>query len=327
MESANAYSTMPMENVNDVGLINFIDEENFDQFIELIRGETADPIVTFFPNNDCEHITGCFSEANVQFEPASTDFFDWNATNMSDPISLYASLPKEMKLRKEAEEEGEEEDNDFDESSATTTTTTRTVSPATPTKNSARTDRTLVSERKRRGRMKEKLYALRSLVPNITKLDKASVIGDAILYVQGLQTEAEKLKIEVAGLESSLNGMNDNKGGAFQNAKKMNFTSYYPAIKKISKMDVFQVEEKGSYVRLVCNKGRHVAASLFKALDSLTGFYVQSSNLATSSDDYILTFTLNVREYEVDINLSNLKLWIASAFLNQGFDFETSPLA
>lgn len=59
-------------------------------------------------------------------------------------------------------------------------------------------------------------------------------------------------------------------------------------------MDVFQVEEKGSYVRLVCNKGRHVAASLFKALDSLTGFYVQSSNLATSSDDYILTFTLNV---------------------------------
>ncbi|XP_009793167.1 transcription factor FER-LIKE IRON DEFICIENCY-INDUCED TRANSCRIPTION FACTOR-like [Nicotiana tabacum] len=329
MESANAYSTMPMENVNDVGLINFIDEENFDQFIELIRGETADPIVTFCPNNDYEHITGCFSEANVQFEPASTDFFDWNATNMSDPISLYASLPNEMKLSEE--EEGEEEDNDFDESSATTTTTTttRTVSPATPTKKSTRTDRsrTLVSERKRRGRMKEKLYALRSLVPNITKLDKASVIGDAILYVQGLQTEATKLKIEVAGLESSLNGMNDNKGGAFQNAKKMNFTSYYPAIKKISKMDVFQVEEKGCYVRLVCNKGRHVAASLFKALDSLTGFYVQSSNLATSSDDYILTFTLNVREYEVDINFGNLKLWIASAFLNQGFDFETYPLA
>lgn len=74
------------------------------------------------------------------------------------------------------------------------------------------------------------------------QLDKAYVIGDAILYVQGLQTEATKLKIEVAGLESSLNGMNDNKGGAFQNAKKMNFTSYYPAIKKISKVCVIKTK-------------------------------------------------------------------------------------
>lgn len=63
---------------------------------------------------------------------------------------------------------------------------------------------------------------------------------------------------------------------------------------KLLQMDVTQVEEKGFYVRLVCNKGRQIAASLFKALESLTGFNVQSSNLATSTNDYILTFTLNV---------------------------------
>ncbi|CAN4102462.1 unnamed protein product [Withania somnifera] len=312
-------------NVNDVGLINFLDEDNFEQFIELIRGETADPIVKFCPNYDCEHITGCFSAANGQFEPTSMDFYDWNATSMPDPISLYASLPGEMKLD---EVEGEE-DNDCDESSGTTTTTTTTVTLGMPKMKSTRTDRsrTLISERKRRGRMKEKLYALRSLVPNITKMDKASIIGDAILYVQGLQTKAKKLKVEIAEFESSVNGMNNNKGGIFQNAKKMNFTSYYPAIKRIIKMDVVQLEEKGFYVRLVCNKGRQVAASLFKALESLTGFNVQSSNLATSTNGYILTFILNVRECDqLDINFCNLKLWIASAFLNQGFDFETSPL-
>lgn len=59
-------------------------------------------------------------------------------------------------------------------------------------------------------------------------------------------------------------------------------------------MEVIPVEEKGFYVRLVCNKGRQVAACLFKALESLTGFNVQSSNLATSINDYVLTFTLNV---------------------------------
>ncbi|KAM3304798.1 hypothetical protein P3S67_011664 [Capsicum chacoense] len=323
MESANASTIMSMENnVKDVGLINFLDEDNFEQFIELIRGETGDPIVKFCPTYDCEYITGCFSAANAQFEPTSMDFNDWNTTRMSDPFSLYTSLPGKMNIH----EEDEEEDNDCDESSASMTTTI--VTPGTPTKKSTRTDRsrTLISERKRRGKMKEKLYALRSLVPNITKLDKASIIGDAILYVQGLQTKAEILKVEIADFESSHNRMNNNQGGIFQSAMKTNFTSYFPTIKRITKMEVIKVEEKGFYVRLVCYKGRQVAASLFKALESLTGFNVQSSNLATSSNDYILTFTLNARECEMDRNCSNLKLWIAIAFGNHGFDFETSPL-
>ena len=59
-------------------------------------------------------------------------------------------------------------------------------------------------------------------------------------------------------------------------------------------MDVFQVEERGFYVRLVCNKGGGVALSLYKALESLTDFIVQSSNLATVSERFVLTFTLNV---------------------------------
>uniref|UniRef100_A0A0E0GZT0 BHLH domain-containing protein n=1 Tax=Oryza nivara TaxID=4536 RepID=A0A0E0GZT0_ORYNI len=92
--------------------------------------------------------------------------------------------------------------------------------------------KTIVSERKRRVRMKEKLYELRALVPNITKvrtqcliarvgvamaappcaiantslmiawqMDKASIIADAVVYVKDLQAHARKLKEEVAALE------------------------------------------------------------------------------------------------------------------------------
>ena len=36
------------------------------------------------------------------------------------------------------------------------------------------------------------------------QMDKASIVGDAVFYVQQLQMQAKKLKAEVAELESSL---------------------------------------------------------------------------------------------------------------------------
>ena len=58
---------------------------------------------------------------------------------------------------------------------------------------------------------------------------------------------------------------------------------------------MFQVEERGFYVKVVCKNGEGTAVSLYKALESLTSFNVHSSNLATAnSDRYVLTFTLNV---------------------------------
>ena len=57
------------------------------------------------------------------------------------------------------------------------------------------------------------------------------------------------------------------------------------------------MEEKGYYVRLVCNTGQGVAVSLHKALESITSFQVQSSNLATVGDNFVLTFTLNVSSF------------------------------
>ncbi|TQD79389.1 hypothetical protein C1H46_035039 [Malus baccata] len=58
--------------------------------------------------------------------------------------------------------------------------------------------------------------------------------------------------------------------------------------------DVSQVEEKGFYVKVACNKGQVVATALYKALESLARFNVQSSNLNTvSADRFELAFTLN----------------------------------
>lgn len=60
-------------------------------------------------------------------------------------------------------------------------------------------------------------------------------------------------------------------------------------------MDVFEVEERGVYVRIVSNKEKGVAVFLYRALES--SFDVRTSNLAAASSDhekYVFTFTLHV---------------------------------
>ncbi|XP_004506077.1 transcription factor FER-LIKE IRON DEFICIENCY-INDUCED TRANSCRIPTION FACTOR [Cicer arietinum] len=303
---------------NDFELHDFIQDPNFDQFISLIRGENEDTTI-FNINSDL--INGNFIDNSFLSYPAIP--FDQcnnnnNNNNFVTPFDPTSSLSSFSCFDGEAKREIGEENDDGDNSPTTTT--------SVDTKPRSKTDRskTLISERRRRVRMKEKLYALRSLVPNITKMDKASIIGDAVTYMYELKSQSKKLKSEVAGLEASL-AVSKSHQGSIESSKKIQFSNNNGSIcKKIVQMDMFQVDERGFYVKIVCNKGERVAASLYKSLESLRGFNIQNSNLATVSANFLLTFSLNMKESEPEMDLSNLKLWVIDAFLNQGFEFTPS---
>ncbi|XP_030520846.2 transcription factor FER-LIKE IRON DEFICIENCY-INDUCED TRANSCRIPTION FACTOR [Rhodamnia argentea] len=299
----------------------FIEEDNFDQMIDLIQGESVHPIAKLGFEYDL--LDGVMSGGQVI--PTSGNAFGHDHTSSRNCDFVLDSL---LSLGEDVKENLGDE-NDGEDSSGTTTSTT-TGTATTPTKGT-KTDRsrTLISERRRRGRMKEKLYALRSLVPNITKMDKASIVGDAVLYVQELQTQAKRLKAEIGRLEASWAGTGLKRYQAQNETTKriQAANSNHSVCSKILQMDVFQVEERGFYVRLVCPKGVGVAVSLYKALESLTSFHVQNSNLATaSSERFVFTFALHVKESEQGMTLPNLKLWITGALLNQGFEVK-SPLS
>lgn len=52
------------------------------------------------------------------------------------------------------------------------------------------------AERQRREKLNQRFYALRAVVPNISKMDKASLLGDAIAYISDLQTKIRMLETE-----------------------------------------------------------------------------------------------------------------------------------
>ncbi|OWM68641.1 transcription factor MTB1 [Punica granatum] len=52
------------------------------------------------------------------------------------------------------------------------------------------------AERQRREKLNQRFYALRAVVPNISKMDKASLLGDAIAYINELQARLRTMEAE-----------------------------------------------------------------------------------------------------------------------------------
>ncbi|XP_073033333.1 transcription factor MYC2-like [Primulina eburnea] len=60
------------------------------------------------------------------------------------------------------------------------------------------------AERQRREKLNQKFYALRAVVPNVSKMDKASLLGDAISYINDLKSMLQGVESEKDDLRSQL---------------------------------------------------------------------------------------------------------------------------
>lgn len=170
----------------DFGIVDFIANEpnnNLDHFIHLIHAEnsahfTSQPFyldhhININTPHDHHHV-GCFTNDDPLFStepPLHHDqLFDFDEVGIGQVIGNSIISPGCSAVNEYFPNDAEEiDDGDEEEESSETTTNT---SAGKKQSKGGKTDRarTLISERRRRGRMKEKLYALRALVPYITKV-------------------------------------------------------------------------------------------------------------------------------------------------------------
>lgn len=150
---------------NEYQLLDFVDDPNFNQFIDLIRGETDQSLGIL----DHDLVNG-FNTDNQLSSASVVDMFCPNGTEstmVSDLDFVLDSMPTTL----DGNHNGMEDELNHEDDSSVAGMTVRTTGRKTKTDRS----KTLISERRRRGRMKEKLYELRALVPNITKVCIGSI--------------------------------------------------------------------------------------------------------------------------------------------------------
>ncbi|ESW07260.1 hypothetical protein PHAVU_010G114800 [Phaseolus vulgaris] len=136
------------------------------------------------------------------------------------------------------------------------------------------------AERQRREKLNQRFYALRAVVPNISKMDKASLLGDAIAYINELQA-----KLKTMESERERFGSTSMDGSAVEaNARAENHSNGAPDV------DV-QAAQDGVVVKVSCPIDVHPVSKVIQTFKEAE-IGVVDSKLTAANDTVFHTFVV-----------------------------------
>ncbi|KAM0019001.1 putative transcription factor bHLH family [Helianthus debilis subsp. tardiflorus] len=132
------------------------------------------------------------------------------------------------------------------------------------------------AERQRREKLNQKFYALRAVVPNVSKMDKASLLGDAIAYINDLKLKLQTTETDKEELKAQLNGVKkelltkDSRQSSSSTVSPLEDAKIANANTNIKDLDIdVKIIGWEAMIRVQCNRKNHPASRLMSALKEM----------------------------------------------------------
>lgn len=158
-----------------------------------------------------------------------------------------------------------------------------------------------ISERRRRRRLNESLYSLRAIVPIITKMDKASIIEDAIDYIHQLQKQVKVAEEDVVRLKENITPPCERECSHVESKGE--------SMEELLEFDISEVKENVFSICLYCKGSPRLFVELDRVLESME-MLVTYANF-NSFDGYILINIIVQKEDGEKLQVNVLKRVIA----------------